>query len=940
MVGGVAPASASAPAGCVSAVADEAEAVRLAMECGQRVEVLSARTPWVTTTAEPTGELTWKAATLAERTNVGGQWRSVDPTITAGTGPLSPTAPVLPMRFSPGGDGPLARIEHEGRALELSSPVGSLPAPSVSGRTLVYESVLPDVDLRVSVDDDGTGFSEVLVVHTPEAAANPALEQLSFPLRTEGGLSVMEVDGGLSVVDGAGVEVFTSPTPLMWDSSGGVDASTASLGSFGTLGFDDEPVLVEREVSPAPEDQVAEMPAEFDGRSVTITPDQGMLTSPETVWPVFIDPTFDAGHGVTRNEWTMIAEAWPTQSYHNFSGSNGVGLCSTSYDSDCVRTGRKRLVWEFNIPSSIHGSVVSSASFSAYKTTAYSCNQPGWVRLYRVNSISSSTTWSSHHAHWDDGGTAPSIDSQAPNGQCTGWEEWNATAGAQSAADNNWDVLTMGLRAMNEGNMPDYWRQFRNDASLSITFNRYPNIPTNVSLDPSTTVGSGPSGFITRDATPQLFATVSDPDRNFGQTVQGVFQIWWGSTKVWEGQSALVLGVSNVSPQTAPPALVEDRLYTVRVWAKDAAGLMSKQWSDFIQFTVDVTPPAVPPVVVPQEVATGITAKYVENAWAGGPGQAGAFAFKPNGVTDVNRYQYSFDSSTYTGEVGAAANGDSASLISYTPSSPGMHTLRVWTVDKAGWIVDEPEEYQFWVHTAPKAAWWMLDGDGTDSAIDGANPLTVTGTASWPAGALAGVYPTDKALHLDGATTGAATAGPVVQTTGSYTVTAFVKTGGSGGSGVAVSQDGVYASGFRLGITDKDCPTELGSRCWALSLANIDRAVPEPGWTVLRPDPLLKANPQYFAIKPDTWTHLAGVYDAGAGKLRLYVNGVAAGEMSFTATWDAVGRLRIGHANDGTSAVQRWSGDMDDVRVYRVALDDNTIGRISQGSRGTADIPQ
>ncbi|MER7460876.1 hypothetical protein [Micromonospora sp. NPDC126480] len=329
------PAWASSPVGCVSAVEDEAQAVRLAVECGQRVEVLSARTPWVTTTAEETGELTWRAATVAERAYVDGEWRSVDPMLRVSAGGIEPTAPVLPMRFSPGGDAPLARIEHEGRALELSSPLGSLPAPSVSGRTLVYESVLPDVDLRVSVDEDGTGFTEVLVVHTPEAAANPALSRLSFPLRTEGGLSVREHDGGLSVVDGSGLEVFASPTPLMWDSSGGVDSSDAPLRSFGARAFDDAPLLVERGVAPASEDQVAAMPAEFDGEAVTITPDREMLTSPETVWPVFIDPTFDAGEGVTPNDWTMIAEAWPAESYHKFSGDNGVGLCSTGVRSLC-----------------------------------------------------------------------------------------------------------------------------------------------------------------------------------------------------------------------------------------------------------------------------------------------------------------------------------------------------------------------------------------------------------------------------------------------------------------------------------------------------------------------------------------------------------------------------------------------------------------------------
>lgn len=173
-----APSLAEADATCAAEVVAESDARAMAMRCGQSVEVLSARTPWETVTAGPDGQLTWQSGVLAQRTDVDGTWRDVDTTVVATAEGVTPVAPVLPMTFSAGGaDAPLARIEHQGRAVEVFWPLGALPQPTVSGAKVTYPSVLPDVDLVLTVDEDATGFSEVLVVHNPEAAANPALAQ-------------------------------------------------------------------------------------------------------------------------------------------------------------------------------------------------------------------------------------------------------------------------------------------------------------------------------------------------------------------------------------------------------------------------------------------------------------------------------------------------------------------------------------------------------------------------------------------------------------------------------------------------------------------------------------------------------------------------------------------------------------------------------------------
>ncbi|MEU8001235.1 LamG-like jellyroll fold domain-containing protein [Catellatospora sp. NPDC049111] len=938
MVAGMAPFGATPAVAvvqeCASGVDTEAAALEMAARCGQPVEIVSARTPWEFLSARPDGQLTWTGGVLAERTKVDGTWRAVDTTVTVASDAVKPVAPVLPMSFSPGGDrAPLARIEHAGRSLEVFWPLGALPPPTVAGPQVTYMSVLPDVDLVLTVDEDATGFSQVLVVHTAQAAANPALARISFPVRTSAGLTVAEADGGLTVTDAAGQEVFDSPTPIMWDSSGAVAGVQAMAMRGETV------AAADRAIAPLDGDQVTVMGVDVSTSAVTITPDQAMLADTGTSWPVYIDPAWDAGEGVSLNERQMIAEAWPTErsagTYYNFTSPSGVGLCSTANDSTCNSTGRKRLIYEFNIPAGIRGAKVSSAEFKAYKTSQWSCSDTSWVRLYRVNSITASTNWSNHYAHWNEAADDGLIlDSHAPR-VCTGWENWDATSGAAMAADNSWTSLTLGLRSTNETYMAGNWRKFRSDATLSITFNSFPNTPVKPWLDGAHAVPKGTDEYWVRDTTPTLYSTVTDPDND---NVKAKFTVYyWGSSTVaWEGTSPSCVASGSTVSTTVSTELTQGTSYYIRVVGIDCGvgGLQSKTWSDYIRFTPDITEPGTPGATA-QSVGTGIAAQYSENSWAGGIGQVGKFQFTPAaGTTDTDRYRYSFDSATYTAEVDADAVGNSADLVSYTPSAPGLHTLRVWGVDQAGWVTASPKVYNFYVYATAKSAWWNLDGNGTDSVTSNPNPLTTTGTVSWTDG-IVGPVPDDKALLFNGTDTGANTAGAVVHTTGSYTVAALVKPVSAAGPAMVVSQDGLQLSGFRLGVyANASCPVGFGSTCWGLSAPTSDNAA-APGWVYAMP-----AGSDQFRILPGEWTALAAVYDSAAHELRLYINGVLAGTTSYTATWDAVGRFRVGYSVVNGTPDFRWNGEIDDVRVYKVALDPASIFRISQGSRDGQDVPQ
>jgi hypothetical protein len=205
---------------CAEQAADAAAAVRVAETCDVEVEVVSERTPWDTVFATPDGLTRVETSATAVRTDVNGAWEQIDTTVVESAAGLEVVAPTFEMRFSDGTDPaePLARIVKDGHELTFDVPF-ELTDPAVDGAQVTYPEVLEDVDLIVTVHEDGTGFSEVLRVATPEAAANPELAQLSFPVTTSEGLSVSSHDGGFEASDAAGDEVFTSPTPLMWDSA-------------------------------------------------------------------------------------------------------------------------------------------------------------------------------------------------------------------------------------------------------------------------------------------------------------------------------------------------------------------------------------------------------------------------------------------------------------------------------------------------------------------------------------------------------------------------------------------------------------------------------------------------------------------------------------------------------------------------------------------------
>lgn len=836
---GADPAGAAATATAATATAATADqAAGAARVSGRRVEVTGLRSQTAEVYANPSGTFTAVEHVLPVRVRrADGSWAAVDDTLRRGAdGTVSPVASPLRLRLSGGGAVPLVSLASGSRSLTLGWP-GTLPAPTLAGATATYPAVLPGVDLRVEVSAEG--FAETLVVADRAAATNPALAAIRFTTAVSGLRLVAGAGGSVAAVDGGGATAFGLGTPTMWDARG----------------------------------QQASMPVALAPGSLTINPDRAMLTSPATVFPVSIDPSVTVG-----STWTMIDQRHPDQSYWSYDRGEGakVGYVEDAADG----WERYRSLFAFSTASFAHKHVLN-AVFSAVVTHSYSCSASR-TDLYLINEeISAGTTWNNNTGNWTQ------YVSNVSNQSCDDarlYTEWGGLTGIVQTGANSWPSVTLGLRANDESNH-NGWKRF-DSAYLSVTYNSAPNAPTDpvVGGKPCATGAGRP---YVGSTTPPVTTRVSDPDAG-NALVAGIH---WAPVGGQVNDTDQVSRPGLANPTTVAVTLPAGKLadggsYYVQARAGDGVDLSA--WSGQCEFTVDATRPDKPPTV---DSADG---RYpADGAFHGGVGRTGRFTLGANGVSDhglddVTGYLYGLaDPPTTRADAGGLG---AAATVAVAPFATGQTTLYVRSVDRAGNLSDVTH-YTFYTASAtgPAARWALDEGTGTalaDTSGHG-NPATLTGGASWTAGRTP--RPTDRAVTLDGATGHASTAGPVIDTSSDYTISAWVRLTGTGTPATVVSQNGTAAGAAALRYSTADGK-------WAFTVAPADSADQTPV-TVESTGPALVGG----------WTQLAGVYDTAAGQARLYVNGQPQGSAAVAGTFTATGPVEIGRG---------LTGDVDDVRIW------------------------
>ncbi|WP_055487509.1 LamG domain-containing protein [Streptomyces sp. WMMB 322] len=161
-----------------------------------------------------------------------------------------------------------------------------------------------------------------------------------------------------------------------------------------------------------------------------------------------------------------------------------------------------------------------------------------------------------------------------------------------------------------------------------------------------------------------------------------------------------------------------------------------------------------------------------------------------------------------------------------------------------------------------------------------------------------------------------ASSGPMVDTSGSFTVSAQVRLDRTDISQTVVSQDSSNASAFMLRYDAQES-------AWEMRMPKQDTGDGESD----ADSALSGSGPE--AGEP---AHLTGVYDAAAGEVRLYVDGRLAGTAGRTESFASSGSFVVGRGLSGNAFFQGLDGTVDDVRAFGRALSSAEAAKLAKDS--------
>ncbi|MEU3553499.1 LamG domain-containing protein [Streptomyces fragilis] len=172
----------------------------------------------------------------------------------------------------------------------------------------------------------------------------------------------------------------------------------------------------------------------------------------------------------------------------------------------------------------------------------------------------------------------------------------------------------------------------------------------------------------------------------------------------------------------------------------------------------------------------------------------------------------------------------------------------------------------------------------------------------------------DAHLELDGSTGHAATGGPVVDTSGSFTVAAQVRLADREPAGpmTVLSQGGEHGDAFKVRY-------DPAAHAWQLVVTDGEGTDAEE--TVA--SRIVAAD----GGKGDGH-HIAVVHDDSADTVRLYVDGQLGDEASFDAPWSAEGPLQVGRGRTADGWGEYLHGAVDNVRAFTGVVDAERIPRL------------
>jgi hypothetical protein len=716
-------------------------------------------------------------------------------------------------------------------------------------------------------------------------------------------------DGSLRAVAGTTL-VAASEQAVMWDSSG------APAGR-----------------RPGPQNRAAAEPSTPAGpgdgaRQAAVTtrvtgdghlelrPDRALLDAPDVRYPIYVDPAWS----VAKTRWAYATNNGCTNTDY------AVARVGLSPEGPCVGS-LYRSFFEFATTSgkvSLKGKHIRSAYVQMVLDHSFACIN-AWTHMYHSGAINATmkASWSIRlsqrlvaaegHANEGNGCSDSPQDDMVMN--FTGSA---VTTKIQEAATKNWNAITLGFCACNQNG--DYEREkdrwmkyFPNRAKLVVDYDSKPGKPGALQV---AGVACPTSGVMTTGTLSPTFSAVY-PDADTGQTLTGTYE--WievpaggigsvtATSPARKPRPPLASATANGRARTGPVTVVKGKTYAYRVTTEDPYGQWSG-WSAWCQFTADTSVPPVTATVVSPPT---------------GPGQPVTFRLESTAV-DVASFKYGWTGPT-TARPAAGSNPKSLT-VTLTAPAYGLNILYVSAIDAT-----QNEGFGSVELTVPrpspaKAIWGLEVYPGQTEpqawedkqpAVGGDTPVTPTNVTWTPDTRMVD----GQAATFDGAGSSLTTAGPVIDTTKSFSVAAWVRLGATPtADSKIITQDGADAAGFELGVRRQGSPLL-------------------PYWSFAMKDTAAQSSATRAAVAPapisatdvGQWVHLAGVYDQTAAVLRLYVNGSLVNEAArIAAPWTATGRFVIGRGFGPASGTNWWRGSAADVRVFdRVLVTHDFTGKLA-----------
>jgi len=792
---------------------------------------------------------------------------------------------------------------------------GVLPVPTVSGASATYSSVLPDVDLVVRATE--TGFTHTLVVKSAGAAAQAEVREIHF--RLGGDAQVQAGNGGLRAIGAGSVLASTEPA-VMWDSR------TTPVTAAGARSAQAQAVEPSTHESAGDAAQIAPVSVALADGDLVLRPDAALLT--KATFPLYVDPV-----------WSIYKGKW---AYATSNNSNNTDYSAARVGLNPDTGALYRSFFQFNTTAngvSLGKKHIESARVEMNLNHSWSCDSTV-TSMYWTPAINATMK-----ASWSAMSLSRFLDTASGHaneaggcGNAQGDMKMNFDGAAvtqlvQDAANGSWSALTVGFTARaadgSGESTQDRWKKFYpNDAKLFVDYDTPPGQPLYLQ---AAGVACVPGVLSIGTLTPTFSAIFSDADTS--DSLTGVFE--WievpaaGMGAVTDGSPARKAAPPNktsISPgarattATVTVTAAKDKTYAFRARAIDKAPYsISSPWGPWCQFKIDTT---VPPV----------TASLITTP--SGPGQKGRIRIEST-ATNVTTFQYGWDAATKV--VTASGTNPKYAEVDVTAPTFGLNVLRLKAIDATLNEGLGSLEIRVVGRPSPPTAWWGLQtdasGNQTSALADQAqapvdSPLTASNVGWTDDIRLIG----GKTATFNGSSSAAVTSSAVVDTTGSFSVSAWVRFEAPPADDMTfATQDGVDAAGFELGVRRTGNPLV-------------------PYWTFLMQDRSSQSSPAVAAWSPTAitaaevgrWIQVAGSFDAAEKKLRLYVDGVLVAQADRgAAPWPAAGRFAVGRGFGSGVAGRFFNGAVADVQVFdRVLEPQDFTGQVaSDPTSGGFDEP-